>query len=294
MKRYGGRLTAAAVMAVIGLADSAAAQRVELVVAATTDVHGRLRAWDYYSNSPDPKHSLASAATIVDSLRQANPGRVVLVDAGDLMQGNPLTFVAAKITPPPVHPVIAAMNVMRYDAAVLGNHEFNYGVPALKAAIANAAFPFLASNLQMGSGTQLATPLTFVERRGIRIGIVGATTPGSMVWDRDNLRAARLSISDIVPAVRQAVADARQQRADVIVVLLHSGLDEAASYDTTATGLPSENVAARVAREIPGIDLVVFGHSHKEVVDTVINGALVVQPRNWAATVAVPRCTSSG
>jgi len=270
--------------------------RPELVIAATTDVHGRLRAWDYYANAADPAHSLASAATIVDSLRRAHPRQLLLVDAGDLMQGNPLTFVAAKVSHPVVHPVIAAMNVMRYDAAVIGNHEFNYGVPALKAAIGQAAFPFLAANLHLAVGTPFFAPFTIVQRGAVKVGIVGATTPGAMVWDRDNLRDAHVTLSDIVPAVRQAVADARTRGADIVIVLLHSGLGEAASYDTTARtsnrgALPSENVAARVAREVNGIDLIVYGHSHKELVDSTINGALLMQPRNWAASVGVATLT---
>ncbi|MBL0172851.1 MAG: 5'-nucleotidase C-terminal domain-containing protein [Gemmatimonadaceae bacterium] len=272
------------------------ADRYDLVVAATTDVHGRLRAWDYYANAADPTRTLAGAATIVDSLRRANPGRVVLVDGGDLLQGNPLLFVAAKVNQPPVHPAIAAMNVMQYDAAVLGNHEFNYGVPLLKRAVSQAAFPFLAANVRDAGGTPFVAPMTMITRRMprggvVRIGIIGGTTPGSMVWDAENLRAARLTITDIIPAVRRSVADARRQRADVIVVLLHSGLNEEATYDTVATQLPSENVAARLPREIDGIDLVVYGHSHRELVDSTINGALLMQPRNWAASVAVASLT---
>ncbi len=296
MTAYVRRLARSLLLAVLPLvgpvgAAAAGAQSVDLVVAATTDVHGRIRGWDYYANAADTRRSLAGAATIVDSLRSAHPDRVVLVDGGDLLQGNPLTYVAAKVSNPVVHPVIAAMNVMRYDAAVLGNHEFNYGVPALRAAIERAAFPFLAANVKEASGADFVAPMTMVERRGIRVAIVGGTTPGSMVWDRDNLRQARLTVSDIVPAVRRAVADARRRRADVVVVLVHSGLDEAATYDTVATGLPSENVAARIPREIDGVDLVVLGHSHRELVDTTINGALVVQPRNWAASVAVAKLT---
>ncbi len=270
--------------------------RLDLVVAATTDVHGRLRAWDYYANAADPAHTLAGAATIVDSVRRANPGRVLLVDGGDLLQGNPLTFVAAKVSQPTVHPVIAAMNVMRYDAAVLGNHEFNYGVPLLRRAVAQAGFPFLAANVHEAAGRTFVAPWTMVERSQprmgtVRIAIIGATTPGSMVWDADNLRQARLTVSDIVPAVRRAVTEAKGRGADVVIVLLHSGLSEAATYDTTATGLPSENVAARVPREIDGIDLVVYGHSHRELVDSTINGALLIQPRNWAATVGIATLT---
>lgn len=266
-------------------------KRVELTIASTTDVHGRLRAWDYYAGSADPAHSLAAAATIVDSVRGANPDGVVLVEGGDILQGNPLTYVAARVAPTPVHPVIAAMNVMRYDAAVLGNHEFNYGVPLLKRAIAQAGFPFVAANVLDERGRPFVAPLAMVVRKGIRVAIVGGTTPGSMVWDRENLKAAGLTVTDIVPAVRERVAEAKRRKADVIVVLLHSGLSEPASYDTVATGLPSENVAARVPREIDGVDVVVFGHSHREVIDSTINGALVMQPRNWAGSVGLGTLT---
>lgn len=268
-----------------------APRRVDLTIAATTDVHGRLRAWDYYAGAPDPTHSLAAAATIVDSARKANPDGVVLVEGGDILQGNPLLYVAARVRPTPVHPVIAAMNVMRYDAAVLGNHEFNYGVPLLRKAIGQAGFPFVAANVLDAEGKPWVAPYTMITRRGVRVAIVGGTTPGSMVWDRENLKAAGLTVTDIVPAVRRSVQAARRANADVVIVLLHSGLSEPASYDTVTTGLPSENVAGRVPREIDGIDAVVYGHSHRELVDSTINGALVMQPRNWAGSVALGTLT---
>ena len=291
MVRLPSLLTAAVLTCAAVAPLPAQSGRFDLVIAATTDVHGRLRGWDYYANAPDPARTLAGAATIVDSVRTANPGRVLLVEGGDILSGNPLLYVAAKIAPPPVHPVIAAMNVMRYDAAVLGNHEFNYGVPALRAAIATAAFPFLAANVRDAQGRPFVAPYTLIDRRGVRIAIIGGTTPGAMLWDRDNLREAGLTVSDIVASVRGAVSEARKRKADVVVVLLHSGLDGAATYDTVATGLPSENVAARVPREIDGINLVVYGHSHAELVDSTINGALLVQPRNWAASVALATLT---
>ena len=252
----------------------------DLVVAGTTDVHGRLRGWNYESNSPDPVRGLARAATIVDSLRREAPGRVILMDAGDLLQGNSLTYVAAKVASPEApHPVIAAMNAMRYDAAAIGNHEFNYGVPFLERTIRQARFPFLAANAYRPDGAQAHTAWTMVERGGARIGIVGATTPGAMVWDRDNLKG-RVVLRDIVPELAAAVADVRAAGATVVLVTMHSGLAGASSYDTVTTGVPSENVAARVAREVPGIDLILFGHSHQELPDTTINGVLLMQPRN--------------
>ncbi|MDF1501907.1 5'-nucleotidase C-terminal domain-containing protein [Roseisolibacter sp. H3M3-2] len=264
------------------------ADTLELVVAATTDVHGHLRGWDYFAARPDTVRSLARAATVVDSLRAAHPGRVVLVDAGDLLQGTPLTYVAARVAPDAPHPVPAAMNALRYDAAAIGNHEFNYGLETLDRAIGQARFPFLAANARRADGTPAYKAWTMVERGGARVAIVGGTTPGSMVWDRDHL-AGKVAIGDIVPAVRDAAAEARRAGADVVVAVLHAGLDGPSSYDTVTTRLPSENVSARVAREIPGLDLVVFGHSHRALADTTIGGALVMQPKNWSESVGVAR-----
>ena len=274
------------VMAAAGRLAPGRSAEMTILVAATTDVHGHLVGWDYYANRPDNSRGLARAATIVDSLRAAAPGRVVLVDAGDMLQGTPLTYVAARRDSFPVHPVIAAMNAMRYDAAAVGNHEFNYGLPFLVAAAKGAHFPLLAANAYPAAGAPPFAGRIIVEREGARIAIIGATTPGSNAWDRDNL-AGKLTIGDMVPAVRAQVDSARRDLADVVVVVVHTGLGEPSSYDTIATRLPSENVAAEIARAVPGIDLIVYGHSHKQMADTVIAGTLLMQPKNWATSVAV-------
>ena len=267
-------------------------ESVDLVVATTTDVHGRVRAWDYYANRAEAVRGLTRAATIVDSVRAANPGRVILLDAGDLLQGNPLAYVAARVSRDRANPIIAAMNAMHYDAAAIGNHEYNYGVPYLDSALRQAAFPFLSANTYRldPEGVHAYRPWTIIERAGVKVGIVGATTPGVMVWDAENVRG-RLRLGDIVPAVKQAVDEVRRAGADVVLVTVHSGFDEPASYDTVTTGLPSENVAARLAREIPGIDFVVYGHSHKEVRGNTIGQTLLVQPKNWATSVDVGHLT---
>ena len=259
----------------------------DLVIAATTDIHGRARGWDYYLNAPDTLRGLARVANIIDSLRRVTPLQPVVIDAGDIIQGNPLAFAAARIDSTMANPVIAAMNVIDYDAAVVGNHEFNYGVRYLDKAAREAEFPLLAANVYQSDGTRKYRNWSLSSRHGIRVAIVGATTPGSMIWDRDNLTKAGLVVRDIVPEVRAAVRDARGAGADVVVVALHSGLDEPSSYDTVSTPIGSENVAARVAHEVSGIDLIVYGHSHKELADTTINGVLLMQPKNWAQSVAV-------
>lgn len=273
-------------LALCSAAALGAQQTVELTVAATTDVHGRLRGWDYFVNAPDPARGLARAATVVDSLRRAAPGRVVLVDAGDLLQGNAMTFVAARIDSLAPSPVVAAMNLMRYDAAAVGNHEFNYGLPTFDRARAQARFPFLAANTRRLDGGPAFPASTIVERGGVRVGIIGVTNPGAEVWDRDHL-ANRLTVTDIVESLPSQVADVRRRGADVVVVVAHAGLSGESSYDTVSAPRASENPMARVAHEVPGIDVIVFGHSHRELADSTINGVLLVQPRNWATSVAV-------
>ncbi len=265
-----------------------ASEPVDLVIASTTDVHGRLRGWDYYANGGETVRGLARAATIVDSVRAANPGRVILLDAGDLLQGNPLAYVAARVSSNRANPIVAAMNAMRYDAAAIGNHEYNYGIPYLDSAVRQAAFPFLSANTYRldPADVHAYRPWSIVERQGIKVGIVGATTPGVTLWDAENIRG-RLRFGDIVPAVRAAVAQVRGAGADIVVVTMHSGLNEPASYDTVSSGVPSENVAARVAAEVPGIDLIVYGHSHRESRGTTIGQTLLVQPKNWATSVAL-------
>ena len=259
---------------------------VDLIVAATTDVHGYIRGWDYYANAPDSLRGLVRIATIIDSLRKVAPLYPVVVDAGDFLQGNPLAYVAARVDTQMPHPVIAAMNAIGYDAVVIGNHEFNYGLPALQRAMRQADFSMLAANVYTPDGKQRFRGWAVSTRQGIKIAIVGATTPGSMLWDRDHL-AGQLVIRDIVPDVRTAVREARDAGAAVVIVVVHSGLNEPSSYDTVTTYVPSENVAARLAHEVPGIDLLVYGHSHKEMADTLIGTTLLMQPKNWATSVAI-------
>jgi 2',3'-cyclic-nucleotide 2'-phosphodiesterase/3'-nucleotidase len=261
---------------------------IDLVVLSTTDVHGRIRAWDYYADSAESSRGLARAATVVDSVRAANPGRVILVDAGDLLQGNPFAYVAMRQFGDAPNPIIAAMNSLGYDAMAIGNHEYNYGLPYLEKAVSEATFPLLSANTYTPDGAHKFRAWTIVERGGVKVGIIGATTPGVMVWDAENVRG-KLQLGDIVEGVRKAADEVRAAGADIIVVTAHAGFDEPASYDTVSTGLPSENVAARMAAEIPGIDLIVYGHSHAEEKGVKVGSTLLVQPKNWATSVGVAR-----
>jgi 2',3'-cyclic-nucleotide 2'-phosphodiesterase / 3'-nucleotidase / 5'-nucleotidase len=270
-------------------AATATADTMTLVLLGTTDVHGRLYNYDYYTGRPTD-HGLALLKPIVDSVRAAHPGRTFLFDSGDLLQGNPLGYVYARVHGDEPNPIVRAMNLMGYDAAAIGNHEFNYGLAHLDRAIGLAEFPFVSANV-FRHGTQehayqpyVLIPVPSAGGDTLLIGVTGNTPPGVHIWDRENVTGV-LEFRDVVASVRAVVARMRAQGADLVVVLSHGGL-AGTSYDLATTGLPPENVAAALAHEEPGIDVIFLGHTHRELADTTINGVLLTQAKNWAATVA--------
>lgn len=272
-----------------GSAPQPAAAGGRLVLMGTTDLHGWALPYDYYTGQRTD-NGLAALVPLIDSVRAANPERTVLVESGDLLQGNAMDFVYRELLAREIHPLVAAMNMVGYDAAAIGNHEFNYGIGHLQNAAAGATFPFLSANIfQAGTDERAFQRYRIVERtvggHTVRIGITAVTPPGVMIWDHDNVHG-RLDFRDIVASVRPVVGEMRAAGADIVLVAAHSGL-EGSSYDTAATGVPTENAAAAMAREVPGIDVIFMGHTHRELADTTINGVLVQQARNWGTSLAV-------
>lgn len=270
-------------------APAEAAARGQLVLMGTTDVHGWLLPHDYYTGK-ETENGLARLVPLIDSIRSANPGRTALFESGDLLQGNPLDFVHSRLEEGEVHPVALAMNLLRYDAAAIGNHEYNYGIPHLDAVVAKSQFPWLSANtFHAGTDRHAYAPSVMLDRvvdgRPIRVGVTAVTPPGVLIWDRDNVQG-KLDFRDIVASVRPVVEALKRDGADVVVVAAHSGL-EGSSYDTATTGVPVENAAAAMAHEVPGIDVIFMGHSHRELADTTIGSTLLLQAKNWATSLAV-------
>ncbi len=161
--------------------DFSPADSAHVIIAATTDVHGHVAGWDYAEGRPAPG-GLVRVARVLDSLRTRYPGQVVVVDAGDLLQGDPFSTYYGRIAPREPHPVVEATNLAGYDAATPGNHDFDYGVPFVRRALADAAYPIVSANIYGLPADTLVFPASIVLRRsGVRIGITGFTTPGVMV-----------------------------------------------------------------------------------------------------------------
>lgn len=242
-----------------------------LTVLGTSDLHADLLGWDYYADTEaDAASGLARIASLVRQYRSQRPdGSVVLVDAGDTFQGNPLAVYHAE-RPDERHAVATALNALGYAAAAIGNHDFNYGLDSLARFTREVNFPLLAANVYRDD--QRAFPAwtlvpARVGGRELQVGFVGVTTPGSAVWDRD--KVADLHFTDLVAAASEAVAEVRAAGADIVIVLSHSGLGPSSSYGDALPLL--ENATSLIAAQVPGIDGIVLGHSHESVATTVTN-----------------------
>src|SRR6266851_749710 len=258
-----------------------------VVIVATTDVHGRVLGWDYVRDAAG-SGGLSRAATVIETLRAQYPEQVVLVDAGDLIEGSLFAAYFAERDSQRPHPVVDALNALQYDVATPGNHEFDFGTGVLARATGDATYHYVSANIFKGaSDTLVYAPYVVVTRAGVKVGITGFTTPGVMVWDRTQV-GGRIRVRPIAEAAPLALRRLDLAGVDLKVVLIHSGLNEPSSYDTAGVG--AENAAlglASIPLPAPRPDLVIVGHSHKEMRDYVVNGVHFVQPRNFALSLAV-------
>jgi len=253
-----------------------------IVIVATTDIHGRVLAWDYVRDA-STSGGLSRAATALETLRARYPANLLLVDAGDLLQGNPFATFFGRYDKRQPHPIVDALNTLQYDVVTPGNHDFDFGVDFLKRAATEATYRYVSGNVVDDSGKAFFPPTVVVSRGPVKVGFTGFTTPGVMLWDRAQL-AGRAKVRRIAEAAPAALASLERAGVDLKVVIIHSGFGES-SYDTAGVG--PENDAAALAGMNPKPDLVIVGHTHREIRDTVINGVHFVQPKNWVQSLAV-------
>lgn len=263
-----------------------AARRAHVTVIATTDLHGNLLPVDYYTNKEDAR-GLARAATIIRQIRKENPNSV-LIDSGDTIQGTPLAFFHNRKNNRPPDPMMLAMSSLKFDALAVGNHEYNFGLPVLNKAKNEANFPWLSGNTyRAGTNETYHKPYIVKEVGGVRIGIIGLTTPGVPYWDNPE-NYAGLEFRQPVEEARRWTNELRtKEGVDVVVVAMHMGLEEDLRTGERNPGqVPHENEAIEIARTVPGIDIITMGHTHREIPSLVINGVLLTQANAYGRHVA--------
>ncbi len=289
---------------------AAAAERITVTVLATSDLHGYIHPFDYYANRP-ANHGLAKIATLVKQVRKEKPD-ALLVDCGDTIQGAPLADVharqvRAKDPKAGPNPMMLAMNALEYNAMAVGNHEFNFGMDVLMKAMKDARFEWLSANVtpaatavealalrnkQYGNAydsikDRTFTPMLVEDVQGVTVAIIGLTTPAVPSWERpEHIEAYRFE--PVVPALREWVKHAREVRkADVVIVAAHLGLERSLESAEPFLGqLPGENGVYQMAMAVPGIDAIVFGHTHQELAGKSVNGVILAQPKALGQSLA--------
>ncbi|GAA5513449.1 trifunctional nucleotide phosphoesterase protein YfkN [Deinococcus carri] len=289
------------------LLGAAGAQTVDLRILETTDLHTNALGYDYYQDKPTGEFGLEYAATLIKQAK-GEKRNTLLYDNGDLIQGTPLGDFVARVQPlkaGQMHPLHAAMRVLKYDAGNLGNHEFNYGLPFLQQVVAAAPMPYVSANAYKDDGTGKPGENAFtpylIQRKVVydtegrpyvlNVGVIGFLPPQIVNWDKSNLDG-KIVTTDIVEAARKFVPQMKAQGADIVVAVAHSGIS--ADYQPG-----QENVAAELTK-VPGIDVVLSGHSHQEfpgpvyksipgadITKGTINGKPVVMAGFWGNDLGV-------
>jgi 2',3'-cyclic-nucleotide 2'-phosphodiesterase/3'-nucleotidase len=229
------------------------AQDVRLQVLTTTDVHGRILPQDSFTLQP-LSQGWARLATVIRGLRAAN-GNTVLVDCGDATQGEPINYVWSRLNRNLPEPSMAIMNSLGYNAMVVGDHEFASGLERLRAIEEQAQFPWLAANVVFAAdGRRVFTPYVKLDVGGVQVAILGlAAVPagpaaqGELVF-QDPVATAKA----LIPLLRD------KEKVDMVIVALHGGLGKEPCADP-------ENQALCLAAQVPGIDLILAGRSHRQV-----------------------------
>ncbi|MDQ1738561.1 MAG: 2,3-cyclic-nucleotide 2-phosphodiesterase / 3-nucleotidase [Pseudonocardiales bacterium] len=292
-----------------------------LTVLGSTDTHGNILNWDYFKDAEydDAQHNdvgLAKISTLVSAMR-AERGHcsTLTLDAGDTIQGTPLSYYYARIDPitgakAPVHPMAAAMNAIGYDAAALGNHEFNYGVETLRKFQSQLHHPLLGANALDWNTGKAAFPEFIIKKvrvgnhqghseghrhddgngEYVKVGIVGLVTPGCAIWDKANLDG-RIKFNGIVEQAKVVIPKVKQAGADIVIVSCHSGADTSSSY---GDALPwPENASTLLAQQVPGIDAILVGHAHLEIPQRFVTNTatgqqvLLSEPLKWGERLTV-------
>ena len=282
----------------LALLPLASAQTAELRLLETTDIHTNIVPYDYYQDAETDAFGLAKTATLIKAARDEAPNSL-LFDNGDLIQGTPLGDYKAKVDvleEGEIHPVYQAMNLLSYDAANIGNHEFNYGLEFLNRALAGADFPYVNANVYKADGTtNYFKPYLILDRKitdtagqthTLKVGVIGFVPPQIMTWDKSNLDG-KVVTKDIVETAQKFVPEMKEAGAEIIVAVPHSGFEagERQGMDENAVGYLSE---------VEGIDAILFGHAHSvfpseqfadysgaDLEKGTINGVPSVMPGFW-------------
>lgn len=242
-----------------------------ITVLGTADLHGYINSWEYSSDTAQAATGLTKIQALVKAEKAKN-SNVILVDAGDTVQGN----LMYGFNQNPVHPMIEALNYMGYDTWTLGNHEFNFGMDFLNRNVAAFGGKVLAANLYKEDGTRYAEPYTIIEKGGVRVAIVGLTNPNVPKWEAANPANIKgLKFTDPLEEAKKVV-DELEGKYDVLIGVFHLG------ESTEHMGTDGASV---IADACPQFNAILAAHAHAKFDNKVTaKGVKLIEPGNngWA------------
>ena len=259
-------------------------KEVSIKILGTSDVHGRVMAWNYAADEEDKSGSYAQISTLVKKIRKKNKN-VILVEVGDAIQDNWIE----KFAMTPKHPIPEILNYMGYDIFVPGNHEFNFGMPTLSNILRDMKFKKLTANLYYHENAENDTNFskdksryldatTIIEKEGVKIGIIGLSTPMSAQFEEDTGYLKDFYFVSPIKETQKQIKKLKQEGANVIVVVAHMGIEN-------ENGIPETGVRD-LANAVPEIDVIVAGHMHQNIPKEIINGVLITEPHRYGTFVS--------
>lgn len=246
----------------------------------TSDVHGAFFPYDFIERRP-MRGTMARVSTYIQKQRQQYGQNVILLDNGDILQGQPTCYYTNYVNTSEPNIAAQVLNYLRYDAEVFGNHDIETGHKVYDKWIRDLRCPILGANvIDRKSGKPYTEPYLILERQGVRIAVLGMLTPAIPNWLNESIWSG-MYFEEMVGCARKWVKTLREkEQADIIIGVFHSGWDggiKTPDYDEDAT--------RRIALEVPGFDVIFFGHDHRARHDF-INGVLCLDPANNAVNVA--------
>ena len=253
------------------------AKEVNVKILGTSDVHGRVVPWSYASDTEDKSGSYAQLSTLINQRRKENKN-VILVEVGDSIQDNSIDLFALTLEEAKNHPIPKVLNYMKYDVFVPGNHEFNFGMPVLNEILNDIKAKKLAANLYYKDGKRYLQPTTIIQKDGVKIGIIGLTTPMSAKFEEDTGNLKDYKYVSIIEETKKQVKNLKAKKVDAIVAVAHMGIEN--ENNIPETGLRD------LANAVPEIDAIVAGHMHQDVKSETINGVLITEPHRYGTVLS--------
>ena len=246
----------------------------------TSDVHGAFFPYNFTERRP-MQGTMARVSTYLKRQRQQYGKDVILLDNGDILQGQPTCYYTNFVATDKPNIAAEVINYMQFDAETFGNHDVEPGHAVYDKWIREVKCPMLGANIiDAKTGKPYVKPYTIIQREGVRVAVLGMLTPAIPNWLSEDLWTG-LRFEEMTGCARKWMKILKEkEKADIVVGLFHSGWDGG-----IVTPEYEEDVAKKIAEEVNGFDVIFFGHDHTER-NTTVNGVACLDPSNAARKVA--------